>query len=116
MRLLMSRTSRRVPLELWLEALEPRTLLSFNVLQAQSLSPPNPAHSLLVRFASGASLAASQQILSPLHATVDESFPNGPTVITLGQGVDSSAALGLLRSNPNVLYAEPDSTLHTADV
>jgi subtilisin family serine protease len=100
----MRSPARRSTATFTLEALEPRTLLSVN-----------PATSILVRPTPGASAATTQALYSALGAHVVESFPDGPTVLTLNSGVDRDAVLGRLRSSSLFQYAEPDGTLQVTD-
>jgi subtilisin family serine protease len=113
----MSRTARRSRFAVLLETLEPRYLLSL----AASIPPegpaaaPNPADTILVRFAQSAPDMKSASILGALGGRDVESFPQGPTVITLPPGVDRNSVISQLRADPNVVYAEPDGVLHVAD-
>ncbi|HEV3167469.1 MAG TPA: S8 family serine peptidase [Isosphaeraceae bacterium] len=100
----MRRTTRRAPASFSLEVLESRSLLSID-----------PATSILVGLATGASAASVQTELASLGGHIVESFPNGPSVVTLSPGVNRAAVLNTLRSDPHFRYAEADGTLHAAD-
>jgi subtilisin family serine protease len=92
---------------LWLERLERRSLLD----GAGNLAP-----TLLVGFQAGATSGAISAAVSTVGGTIAESFPDGTDVVSLGPGVDPSAALPALRAAPAVAYAEPDSTIQATDI
>jgi subtilisin family serine protease len=69
------------------------------------------ATTLLVRFDDPTS-ATARADLNALDAFVEQSFPGGPSVVALGQGVDPRAALKQLQGDPGVVYAEADGTIH----
>ena len=78
------------------ESLEARTLLAY-------VGPlPNPdanvLSTLLVGFAAGASPAVIRAELAPFDATVTQSFPNGPSIVSLGRGVSQQAAVAQLQA------------------
>lgn len=108
----MLRTAKRAQAAPGLEPLEPRTLLTTDSLLGTQASP-NPALSLLVRFLPDAPVAS---IVSSIGGKIDESFPDGPTVITLNPGADRATTLNLLHSNPEVAYAEADQSVHVQAV
>src|SRR5262245_32656728 len=108
----MARRTRRARTALRLDVLESRTLLSSAAPKLGPLPVPDPATSLLIRFADDTSATAIQAALSPLGASITETLPHhGPSLIQLGQGTDPDTALNQLRANPHVLYAEPDAPI-----
>lgn len=101
----MARTAKRATYAPRLEVLEIRALLSADT-----------GTELFVRFKAGAPQSSVDTALSTLKATVVESFPDGPSVIALGAGVDATRALQWLQADPYVLYAENDGTIQQTDV
>jgi subtilisin family serine protease len=93
----MRRPARRRPLSPSWDALEGRTLLS--------------SGGLLVRFNGGMPSPAARAVLRDLRATITRSFEQGPSLVTLGPGVDASRAALRLSAARGVLYAEPDGTI-----
>lgn len=108
----MIRKARRA-IALRIEQLEPRALLSIGGAVG---AVPDPSLSLLVRFAPGVPASTTQAALNAVGAHLVENFPDGPSLVALAPGGNTAAALGRLRSNPAVRYAESDTTLHAADV
>jgi subtilisin family serine protease len=114
----MSCTAKgRVKLAVLVEQLEPRHLLSLAeaTFAAAGTAAPDPADTILVRYAQTVPDAASTSILRNAGGRDYESFPQGPTVITLPPGTDRNAVLTQLHADPNVVYAEADSTVHVQD-
>src|SRR4051794_21497573 len=97
--------SRSVP-ALQLEALEVRALLSGGV---GTLGKPDPTNSIIVRFLDRAPAPAITPVLNALKAHLARPFPDGPTLVVLGRGIDPASAAARLRDNSLVAYAEPDS-------
>jgi subtilisin family serine protease len=114
----MPRTARRALRALRLEALEPRRLPSASVqgVNAGPPQPASPADTLMVRFAAGVPAASAQAELAAVGGRVLQSFPDGPSVVALAPGVSPSAAIATLRADRQVLYAEPDGTIHGTDI
>ena len=54
--------------------------------------------------------------LRQIGGYIAQSFPDGPDVVELTSGVTASVALGKLKRNRAVEYAEPDSTIQAADI
>jgi subtilisin family serine protease len=98
----MPRPPRRAPAAPRLESLEPRTLLS--------------AGELLVRLAGPAPTPAAARALGRLGAEVVRSYPDGPSVVRLPDGIDPAAAARQLSRVPGVAYAEADRTVRTQGV
>jgi subtilisin family serine protease len=69
---------------------------------------------LLLRFSPTATASEQQAVLSPFRASVLTNYPDGPEVIQLGEGIAADAAIRSLQSNPEVLYAQADSTIHAS--
>jgi subtilisin family serine protease len=76
---------------------------------------PSAADRLLVKFQPGTTTAAEDSLLAAAGTSVLTAFPDGPTVVETGPGIDPAQALGQFKSSPLVAYAEPDSTIHLAD-
>src|SRR5205814_785757 len=108
----MTRTARRQRFVLRPESLEPRTLLSAADLGMWPLRNPAPENSVLVQFRDDAPIQATQAALNDLGAYEARSFPDGPAVLVLGQGIDPQGAAARLRVNPWVVTADPESTVH----
>jgi thermitase len=102
------------PFALRLERLEIRALLSSTSLTGSGVSPPDPARSLLVRFDAGTSTVAMQAALKAARGTIVQSIPSGPNVVEFSSVAARSAALGRLRANPVVAYAEPDAMVQAS--
>jgi subtilisin family serine protease len=104
---------------LLLEQLEARTVLSASAMidptggqlaiDSQSYDPG----SIVVRFRPGAAaLNAADVVRGASNGRAFSSVP-GLRVVKLGHGVGVEAALHAFRSNPNVLYAEPNFHVRT---
>ena len=100
-----------------LETLEVRALLSVGsgaaVFPQPEVAPA--ADRLLVKFQPGTTAAAEDSLLATTGTTVVSSFPDGPTIIQTGLGVDPAQALNQFQASSLVVYAEADSTLKLAD-
>src|SRR6516164_10208875 len=88
-----------------LETLEVRALLS--VGSGASLAAVFPqaeaapaADRLLVKFQPGTTAAAEDSLLARTGTSVLSSFPDGPTIIQTGLGVDPAQALNQFQANP----------------
>ena len=99
-----------------IETLEIRSLLSGPDPGALPIAYPGYLVNLLVRFNPDATASEQQAALSPLRASVLTSYPDGPELIRLGEGIGADAALRSLQSNPEVLYAQADSTIHASSL
>jgi thermitase len=99
-----------------IESLEPRSMLSGLDPGLWPLPNPGPSNSLLVRFHSAATASQQQAVLSPFRASVLTTYPDGPELIRIGEGIAVGAALRSLQSNPEVLYAQADSTIHASSI
>jgi subtilisin family serine protease len=106
----VKRTHRSCTLRL--ERLENRALLSSDSLSGAL----DPATTVLVRFNTNASGAATQSALRSIRGSIAQSFPDGPDVIELHSNVTASVALGKLDRNRAVDYGEPDSTIQATEV
>ena len=73
------------------------------------------ADRLLVKFQPGTTVAAEDSLLARTGTSVLSSFPDGPTIIETGLGVNPAQALNQFRASSLVVYAEADSTLKLAD-
>jgi subtilisin family serine protease len=100
-----------------LETLEPRMVLSATAtLAAQVTQQALDTHeydpsTILVRFQPGAAATKAHEVLpGASNGRVFSSVP-GLQVVKLGPGNSVPAALHAFRSNPNVLYAEPNYRL-----
>ncbi|MBX6313532.1 MAG: S8 family serine peptidase [Isosphaeraceae bacterium] len=114
----MARQARRATaaLRLELEPLEGRTLLSLAGMASKASAPvPASEVDLLVRFREGVSPRMEQAILTPLHARIIRTLPDGPSLVDLGSGVDPAAALRRLQSSRWVRYAEADVPIQVDD-
>ena len=96
----MKRPARASGRSILVEPLEPRTLLS--------------GDDLFVRFAAGESASAQRSVLEALGASVVTKYPDGPELISPGKGISAASAIQKLDTNPGVVYAAPDSTIHIA--
>ena len=101
---------------LLVEALEPRTLLSGNPDGMRPLPNPGPNTSIFVRFTATDPASARHAALRAIGASVVTAYPDGPELISLGDGISPDAAIEKLRSDPGVVYAAPDSTIHAESV
>ena len=99
----IAKASRR---RLAVESLESRTLLS---LATASLDA-------FVRFGAGDSTSQQQADLSAVGASIVTTYPDGPDLIQLRSGSSVSSAVARLSSDPGVVYATPDSIIHTESV
>ncbi len=84
-----------------LERLERRALL--DGAAPAPARPIDPATSVLVGFQAGATSAAISAAVSTVGGTIAESFPDGTDVVSLGPGVDPSAAVTALKAEPAVV-------------
>jgi thermitase len=103
-----------------LEMLDVRALLSVGSVATLAAVFPQPeaapaALRLLVKFQPGTTATAENSLLATTRTTVLSSFPDGPTIIQTGLGVDPAQALSQLQASSLVVYAEADSTLKLAD-
>jgi subtilisin family serine protease len=113
----MERKARRRPTPaLRLEVLEARTLLSGASPGVHAPPGTDPAGDLLVRFVDGVPPARRQATLDAVGGRILGSLPDGPILVGLAPGVDGDAALGRLRREPGVRYAEPDASFRAAEV
>jgi subtilisin family serine protease len=71
--------------------------------------------SLLVRFAAGDTAAEVQARVAAVGGRIVEGFPGGPSVVSLPTQAARDAAVDSLGAEPDVVYAQPDSTIHIAD-
>jgi subtilisin family serine protease len=71
---------------------------------------------LFVRFTSTTSAATIQQVFGTLHATLLQTFVDGPDYISIPSSVDESAALAWLKADPDVMYAEADGTIQASAI
>lgn len=97
------------------ELLEDRTLLTGNVIEPPLLSDPS-AHdpdTILVRFKPQAAGMNAAAVLAGASTKREFSLVPGLRAIQLGKGVSVETALHAFRSNPNVLYAEPNGFVQT---
>lgn len=97
----MARKARSAWIARCLEVLEHRTLLSGST-----------SADLFVRFQDGTPQSAIQGAFQTLKATLEQSYPNGPDLISVGQGVDPNLALRWLNADPYVRYAEANAPVH----
>src|ERR1051326_2863107 len=93
-----------------LETLEVRALLSVGSGAAPAAVFPQPkaapaADRLLVKFQPGIPAAAENSLLATAGTSVLSSFPDGPTIIQTGLGVDPAQALNQFQASPLVVYA-----------
>jgi thermitase len=114
----MSRKPRRASRPLALDTLESRTLLSNDLMTGSGPWMPHTplvaASTVLVRFKAGTTPAQEQADLAAVGGQVVQRFPSGPSVVALPPWIKLNAALTLLESNPDLVYANPDSTLHAS--
>jgi subtilisin family serine protease len=110
----MARRARTAPR---FEPLEPRltpsttTTLDPAAVADGPLRTGDQATTVLVHFDDAAS-ATARADLDALSAFVVQTFPDGPSVVSLGQAINPTAALAQLRKDPGVVYAEADGTIH----
>jgi subtilisin family serine protease len=97
-----------------IEPLESRSMLSAVDPGLWPLPNPGPSNSVLLRFSPTATASEEQSVLSPFRAAVLTTYPDGPELVRLGEGIAPDAALRSLQSNPEVLYAQADSTIHAS--
>jgi subtilisin family serine protease len=110
----MARPAPRAPFALRLEVLEPRTLLSSDLLGVSPVPAPDPASSLLVRFAPGTPSSTIQADLDVARAHLIETFDDGVSWVALDSGIDRAVAQQQLERDPEVVYAEPDATVQAS--
>ena len=91
-----------------LEALEPRALLSTNLIGPTPGPTSDVADRLFVRFAPNTPNSVIQADLAAVGGKVLQSYPDGPDLVTVSSGAARDAALGRLEHDCAVLYAEPD--------
>jgi subtilisin family serine protease len=110
-----SRPGRRRPrARLVAESLEVRALLSAGgpaAVWAASL-PVDPATSVLLRFTPQATAARQRADLAAVGGRVVTAYPDGPSVVELPPWADTAAALKTLQASGDVVYAQPDATIH----
>ncbi|RUL83963.1 S8 family serine peptidase [Tautonia sociabilis] len=117
----MPRKAHRARCAPIVEAFESRTLLSTLASPPGSEDVPIPAadveasRGLLVRPIDGVASGLVQRFYRALGATVQRSYPDGPTLLQLPSQRARDAAVSLLASRPWVEYAEPDGPLIQAD-
>ena len=100
-----------------LESLERRMLLSGVTNPGLwPLGGDDPAGSVLVRFNDSSSSQDRQKALNQVQGYVKVSLTNGPSVVSLGQGIDASTALAELKTNPSVSYAVANRALDLSSV
>ncbi len=75
---------------------------------------PAASDSVLLRFSASVSEAAEQADLNAVDATVAESFPDGPTWVSIGAGMTTATAIKQLEADPGIIYAELDSSYQVA--
>jgi subtilisin family serine protease len=111
-----ARKERRAKMGACLEVLEPRTLLAVSPVPAATIADLSLAarssSTLLVRFAPGTTAAQQQAELSAIGGRITTTYPDGPSVVSLGPTANRDVALGRLRADRDVAYAEVDATLH----
>lgn len=113
----MKRTLRPTRRRLAVEPLESRALLTTgNPDGMWPLPNPGPNTSIFVRFAPNTPPIQQAVDLSPLAASVVKSFPDGPELITVGNGISPASAIRQLQALPGVVYASLDSTIHAEAV
>ena len=110
----MNRPALARRIRLSIESLEARSLLSGLDPGMWPLPNLGPSNTLLVRFAPTSTARQQELALTSLRASIATSFPDGPELIRLGEGIDAVAALGSLRADPAVLYAEANSPIHAS--
>ncbi len=108
-----TRRARRTPR---VEPLEPRALLAAAPQGMWPLPDPGPATSVFVRFAATVTPSERSVDLAAVRATVARSYADGPDLVTLGLGIDPSAAILRLQADPGVVYAAADRTIHAESV
>ncbi len=68
---------------------------------------------LLVRFNPNTSIAVTNKILSSVNGTIVRTYSTpGLNLVELDGGMAIGDAISLLEGNPNILYAEPDYSVH----
>ncbi len=112
----MKRPIRRATRTLLVESLETRALMAGNDLGLWPLANVETGTSIFVRFRPTATPGQEQEALQGLRASVVTEYPDGPELVRLGEGVSPYGAIAGLSTNPAVLYASPDSTIHSATV
>lgn len=108
----MIRPARSARRRLHVERLESRSLLSVDLPSVWPVPEPGPSNSILVRFAAGTPAARQDAALAPFRGRVSASYPDGPELVTLGEGIAPSAAIAGLGADPEVVYAVPDARVH----
>jgi thermitase len=105
---------RRFPARPAAEPLEVRALLSAGGLTpAWTASlPVDPATSVLLRFTPQATPARQQADLAAVGGRVVTAYTDGPSVVALPPWADTAAALKMLQASGDVVYAQPDATIH----
>jgi subtilisin family serine protease len=91
-----------------LERLEARTVLDG--------TGPDPSPDLLVGFVPQAGAAAISAALASVGGVVSQAFSDGSDLVALPAGLDPSAALGRLKADPAVAYAEADGPIAAASI
>ena len=105
---------RRHPTRPAAEALEVRALLSAGgpmAVWAASL-PVDPATSVMLRFTPQTAPARQQADLAAVGGRVVTSYPAGPSLVELPPWADTAAALKTLQASGDMVYAQPDGTIH----
>src|SRR3954468_13568955 len=85
-----------------IESLEARLMLSGPDPGTFPLPSPGVPINLLIRFKPASTASEQQAVLSPFRASVLTSYPDGPELIRLGEGIAADSALRSLQSNPQV--------------
>jgi hypothetical protein len=92
------------------EPLEPRALLSADYGQ-WPLRGADPTSTLLVKFADAPSSPVIRAALSTVSGYIGKTFEDGTSLVNLGQGVDGTVAMAMLRAVPGVVFAEPNAEI-----
>jgi thermitase len=106
------------------EPMEPRALLNVGpgsrlAASGAAVSPVPDASSadrLLVRFRPGTTAVEKNSILAATGTTVESVYPDGPSLVETGPGIDPSQALQKFEASPLVAYAEFDSRLALSSI
>jgi len=88
-----------------------RRRLSVESLELRSLLSATPTE-IFVRFASTDPASEQAAELATVGGSVVTSYPDGPDLVRLPSGVASSTAIIRLQTEPWVVYASDDPTLH----
>jgi subtilisin family serine protease len=91
-------------------------MLRLAELETRALLSSDPATSLIVGFKPGVPAAVATAVLGSVHAKITQSFPDGSDVVALRSGVAPAIAIGILKGDTQVAYAQPNSTIQATDV